>query len=281
METFEITEDNLDTFSDLLGEDLSDDIKRLYFRGIGVTDDEGNPLGALVCELQNADSEEERGSKICFLSSGSKEVFNEIDRLYKRHTVEMEEVLQSEYELTDEIEVGALREAGFSSKQTESETIILSLKDLASHKLARGKKPPDHVKSLGTLSILQYRDTIKQIIFMGHTGILEDIAYLPMHWFDVGISSCVMSGDRALGLFLIRRTPSGVLIPVFYSAYGAESKVNLLYMLQYTIREAIGTYPPETPVMVMRRNSFIRALTDRLLPDHAGAEVYYGTRKEK
>ncbi len=280
MEAIEIDGTDLGGFRQILGEDLSDDLKRLYYRGIGVEDDEGNPLGAMVCELMNADSEEETGSRICFLQSGSKEAFDVLHDYYRENTVEDEEVSESAYELADEEAAKALSEVGFSSERKESDNVVVTLGLLRNSKLVKTQKPPAHIRDIGSLSAPQYRNALKKILFRGHNGILEDIAYLPMNWFDTDISSCVVSGDLIPGLFLIRKTPSGMLIPALYFAYGADFKRNLLYMLTYSAQKAMQCYPPETPVLIMRKNAPIRGLSDKLIPGQKGAEVFCGMRKE-
>ena len=58
MQKCEITGDNSGEFISLIGEDIADDLKRLYYRGIGLKDDDDLPAGALVYELINADGEE-------------------------------------------------------------------------------------------------------------------------------------------------------------------------------------------------------------------------------
>ncbi|MBQ8945849.1 MAG: hypothetical protein IJ058_03450 [Lachnospiraceae bacterium] len=280
METVEISDSNLDNFLQILGEDLTDDLKRIYYRGIGVTDNDGNAIGALVCELVNSDSDDDKSSRIGFLKSGSKEIFDALHGYYQNNTVAEEEISDSCFELTDAAETKALSGVGFSCEKKESETVVITLGELADSKLAKVKKTPSHIGSIESLSILQYRDTVKQILFMGHNGVMEDIAYLPMNWFDGRVSSCVISGDLVTGLFLIRRTPSGVLIPALYSAFGLDSKKNLLYMLEYSLQKALQEYPSDTRVMIMRKNAYIRALTDKLIPGQQGIEVFCGTRKE-
>jgi len=280
IETVEITENNLESFKRLLGEDLSADLVRLYYRGIGAADEEGNALGAMVCELLNADSDRDNSSRICFLKSGDKEVFDAMHSRYRDFTVKEEEVVESFYELPDESEAQALAGAGFSLEKKEGSTVILTLGELEDNKLARHKKVPDRIKSIESLSILEFRNAVKQILFKGHNGILEDIAYLPMSWFDSRVSACVRSENLVPGLFLVRKTPSGVLIPVLYSAYGAEYKENMLYMLVHSLKKAFEYYPPETPVMILRQNPAIRTLTDKLIPGVTGKETFSGSRME-
>ena len=280
MKAIDIFEDDPSGFLPVLGEDLSDDLKRLYYRGIGVKDDEGKPLAAMVCELMNVDGDEETESRICFLQPGSKEAFDVLHGYYLENMVPEEEISGSAYELAEEEAAKALSGVGFSGERKESENVVVTLGQLQKSKLVKTQKPPAHIRDIGSLSVPQYRDALKKILFRGHNGILEDIAYLPMNWFDTDISSCVVSGDLIPGLFLIRKTPSGMLIPALYFAYGADFKRNLLYMLTYSAQKAMQCYPPETPVLIMRKNAPIRSLSDKLIPGQKGAEVFCGMRKE-
>ncbi len=281
MEAIEITEKDLDNFQRLLGEDLTDDLGRIFYRGIGVVDSEGNPLGAMTCELMNEDSCEENECRIRFLQSKNKEVFDVMHDYFTVNLVMEEGVSQSLYELADQKETEALSGVGFSREKKESDSLIVTLGQLAESKLAKTRKPPAYIDTLGTLSSLQYRDTLKQILFKGHNGIMEDISYLPKRWFDNGISACVISEERVSGLFLIRKTPSGMLIPALFFANGPGYRRNLFYMLKFTVQKAIQCYPSETPVMIVRQNEHIRALTDWIFPGQKGQEVFCGMRKEQ
>ncbi len=282
MEAIDISESNVKDFSEILGEDLSEDVvKRIYYRGIGVTEDDGSAVGAMVCELLNADQDEEdRECMIHFLKSGDNEGFDALHSFYKDRTVEEEGIVASAYELYDESEAKALEEVRFSLQKKESKTIRLTLETLSKSKIAHAKQLPKHICSIEELSILQFRDAVKQILFKGHPGLLDDISYLPMTWFDCKVSACVISEDLVPGLFLIRRTLSGMLIPVLFCAYGAESQKNLLNMMKYSAKKAVELYQPEDTVVIMRMKQHIRALTDRLFPDIAGDEVFTGARKE-
>ncbi|MBQ7677940.1 MAG: hypothetical protein IJT32_06875, partial [Lachnospiraceae bacterium] len=80
--------------------------------------------------------------------------------------------------------------------------------------------------------------------------------------------------------FLVRRTPSGTLIPALLFAYGPEFQKNLGYMIRYSIMQALKSYPPKTVVMIPRITAAAKALTDKLLPNETGTEIFYGRRKE-
>lgn len=280
MDIIEISEDNLDIFSPLLGEDLSEDVKRIYFYGIGAIDEDERVLGALVFELLNSESEEDTKSRICFLKSESAEISENLLNYYFDNSVEGDEIVESIFKTSDEADEKTLTEAGFSFSKEEDEKLTVTLSELSASKIGKKKQIPEYVGSIDELSILEFRNAVKETLFKGHTGILEDIPYLPMNWFENSISACTRSGDTVTGLFLIRKSPSGILTPVLLFAMGPESRTNLLFMLRYSLQQAFSLYPPDTVVEINRKDPSIRALTDNILPGRKGNEVFFGTRKE-
>ena len=281
MDIMEISEDNLEVFLPLLGQDLSEDVKRVYFNGIGAVGEDGDAVGAFVYELLNMESEEDTRSRICLVKSDNKEIADGLHQYYEQYSAKEDEVVESFYELEDEADAKALAESGFSLTKKEDDDITITLGELGRTELGKARKIPDYVGNIEALTVLQFREAVKQILFKGHTGVMEDIPYLPKDWFDNRVSACVSSGGKIPGLFLIRRTPSGTLMPLLYFAYGPESKKNLIYMLQYSIQQALSLYPPETVIRITRNSAATRALTGKLLPGRSGAEIFCGNRKEQ
>ncbi len=280
MDIVEITDENMEDFLPLLGEDLSEDIKRVYFNGIGATDEVGKPVGAFVYELLDSESEEDTKSRICFLKSGDEEILGSLNDYYCSTSVDEDEIAESVYELENEADASALTGCGFSMDKKEDDTLDITLGDLKETALGKKQNTPEYVMSIDALSILQYRQAVKDILFKGYKGIMEDIPFLPKDWFDNSISACVRSGEMINGLFLVRRTPTGVLIPALLYAFGPDSQKDLLYMLRFSLQQALKLYPPETTVRICRKNAVTRALTDKLMPDHSGTEIFFGYRKE-
>lgn len=280
MEVVEISDENLDSFLSLLGEDLAEDVKRVYYGGIGALDDSDKPLGAFIYELLNSDNDDDVEGRILFAEYEKQEVFDELRDYYSENTVEDEEITLSSYELEEEETANAFVKAGFSSEKKESDTLLVTLEEIQKLELAAAKKLPGYVNSIDQLSLQDYREAVKQILFKGHKGVMDDIAYLPMDWFECGISSCVISGDKVKGLFLIRKTPSGALIPALLFAYGPEFKKNLIYLIKYTIQKALKKYPPETKVFIIKKDAGTKALAQKLLPGKTGTQVFFGTREE-
>ena len=200
---------------------------------------------------------------------------------YTDHIVPEKDIAETLYELENEDKAKIFPENGFSFGEGESNTLELTLGDLKDHKLARSSKLPGYIKSTGSLSLIQYRKAINNVLLKGHKGAFEDMAYLPLRWFDTEISSCSVSGDKANGLFLIRRNPSGALIPALLFAYGPDFQKDLLYMINYSLRRALDVCPPDTPLLIRMKNKSTRALAHKLLPEHVGKKVFVGNRIEK
>ena len=280
MEVSGISNDNIESFLPLLGEDVSDDLKRVYFRGIGVTDDNDRAAGAVVYELIDSESGDDTKSRIFLAKYKSREAGDLLQQYYTENAVSDEEIALSTYELPEEAEAAVFTDAGFSAGKKESDEIRVTLKEIAGLDIAKKRNLPDYIGSLESLSVLQYREAVKRILFKGKKGIAEDLAYLPKNWFDEKVSACSISDDNADGLFLVRRTPSGVLLPVLLYAYGLDFKKKLLYMLSQAAACALDLYPPETQVLISRKNPETMALVSKLLPKTGGYEIFYGSRKE-
>lgn len=282
IDVIEISEENQDEFLPILGQDLADDVGRVYYNGLGVMDSDDNPIGALVYELLNSESEEEdTKGRICLAKSDDNETLKELSEYYRQKSVSEYDIIKSFFELEDEKSAKVLAESGFSLKSKEDDSVFVTLDDIGKTDLAKKKKLPEYVGNIEELSVLQFRDAVKTILFKGHKGILEDVAFLPKNWYDNKISACATSGGVIQGMFLIRRTPSGILFPVLFFAYGPDSRMHLLHMLRYATRQALELYPGKTRVMISRRTDAIRALTAKLLPGRSGKEIFYGSRREQ
>ena len=143
MDIVDISEENLEGFGPLLGKDLSEDVKRAYFGGIGLVDENGHPEGALVYELLNSESEEDTKSRICMIKSSNKEARDSMMRYYLENQVQEEEIAESFYTMAREADAKNLAEIGFSMEKREDENISLTLKELGASELGKKYKLPD------------------------------------------------------------------------------------------------------------------------------------------
>ncbi len=279
MKIIEVTKSNAKEFEDFLGQDLVVDMSRNFYRGLAAVDDSGACHGTLVYELLDVDSDEDTKSRIRLLIGDDDEVKGQLQEEY-RNTVTEDDVAKSFFE-TSESEVASFFEKlGFSNTSTESRELTFTVSELEKIPINRKAKIPDYIQSLTEVSVIQYRNFVKRVIIKGHKGAVEDLAYLPINWFDRESSSCSVSDDKIDGLLLVRKTPSGELHPQLYTAFGPDYVKNLGFMLVNTVNYVLENYPRDAKVVIYRRNKEILTLTHKLLAGYKGEEVFMGIRDE-
>ena len=279
MEIIEITKDNAKDFEAVIGEDLVNDMSRYFYRGIAAVDDNGNCNGALIYELLDVDSDADTRSRIRLLEGDNDEVKAKLEEEYRNVAAE-DEVAKSFF-ATSESEVASFFEKmGFSKSNAESRELRITVGDLEKLPLNRKVKVPDYIKSVNEVSILQYRNFVKKILIKGNKGIVEDLAYLPLNWFDRDASSCSISDDKVDGILLIRKTPSGELHPQLYTAFGPEFVKTLGLMMVQSVNYVLENYSPDTKIVIYRHSKEVVTLTHKLLSGYKGDEILIGSRDE-
>ncbi len=280
MKVCAINEENMDEFVTILGQDMAADLERVFFRGLGVKNEDDKAVGALVYELIGSESDQGTKSFIRLLNSDSSEAFGLMEKAYSRAEFYDDKIAQSFYEVSDEKSAGEYKSVGFSMETRESDQLRITLGDLAGTEFAKKRKVPDHIRYLDELSFMEYRSAVKDFLAKGHKGMVEDLAYLPSSWFDRDISVCSTADDRVDGMFLVRTTPSGVLIPMLYYAYGPYYAKNLFYMLFKSIEKAMDKYPAETQIVISRINKASWDVMSKIMPTARGDKVFCGVRQE-
>lgn len=275
-----ITEDNARDFEPLIGEGLCLDMDREYFRGRGLNDEDNEDsfVGAMVFELKNVESESDTESEIRFISPDpdlAEELLDEYD-----FDVSDEDIKLTRIETEEENLVSVLEDLGFSVEKTESKQIIIGMDKLDTIPGINKIRLPKYIVSLGDITDLQYRTMIKTCYVKGHGGVLEDLPYLSKDRFETEISACSLSDGKVDGMLLVKREEEKLLQVVLFVAFGPESKKNLPMMMIHSARKVLETYPPDTKIIIRRRNESVFALTNKLFPDCHGKEVYVGEREE-
>lgn len=280
MRPIEIDEDNAEDFSDYIDEDMIDNMDRTFFRGIGVADDDDMPLGALVFELINSESEEDTLSRIHSFKVENDEAKELILSEYEK-LISEEDVAESFYELADEETAMLLKDSGFSFDTSESVDIVVNMLDIRRvAESVKSSRLPSFIGSLSAISIFQYRSCIKNCLFKGRYGLLEDLAYLPKNWFEQNVSACSLSDEAVDGVLLLKKAPSGMLSVLLYTAFGPDFQKSLALMMIYTARKILELYTDDTKLLICRHNDMVRKLTDKVFANSRGETVYKGKRKE-
>ncbi|MCR5098847.1 MAG: hypothetical protein K6B14_07865 [Lachnospiraceae bacterium] len=280
MEIITLTDENIADFSAYVDEDMQDEMSRIFYRGIGAIDDSDTPVGVLIYELKDCESEEDTKSRIRVFKCENEDVKRLLMKEYAE-SIEEEEVARSFYETEDEHMSRDLRENGFSLEVSEALDVVITIEDIKGiSKLIRVKKFPPHIMSLSEASVTQYRAFVKNCLFKGRRGLLDDLAYLPMNWFEKDISSCAVTDDKIDGVLLVKKAPSGMLFALLFTAFGPDYKTNLGLLMAYTAQNIIEKYPEDTRVVIRRHNAMVKNLTDKFFAQRKGSDVFSGNRSE-
>ena len=277
MEFVEISDSNVEDFSNFIDEDLAEDLDRSFYGGIGAMEG-GEPVGAMVFELLNSESEQDTLSRIRLLEGQSDDVKKGLLEHYAE-AVDEYEVTESFYESSDEALAAFLSQNGFSCEEVESPDIIVTSEDIKKVAgLFRALKIPSFIQCVSDISVLQYRTFVKNCLFNGTKGLLEDLAYIPKTWFETDISSCALTDDEVTGVMLLRKVPSGKLYVLLYTGFGPDYQKNLSLLLANTAQKIIETYPEGVKVVIRRHNDQVRNLTGKLFAGAVGAKVFSGRK---
>ncbi len=285
METIEISKDNLDKEGSLLPPDVAENIGRIWIRGIVTDDDNGDKSsGGIVWEYKNVDEyEKDTVAEIIWAFGENREVLYDLLAAY-RIQIQDESAVVSEFEIPLNQEASMLEETfsadGFKISNSESRDIYVTVKDLKGLKLGN-KKSPFYIKALRDLSFRQFRDGITDVLFQDRKGLMEDIAWVSLDWFEPDISSCVVMDDIVKGFFLIHRTATGILVAELLFSVDMGDNRTVLELIRFTLRETIKKYSPETRILLRRHNDMVHSLVKKLFPDKEGEVVMTGHRREK
>ncbi|MCR5094885.1 MAG: hypothetical protein K6B72_13035 [Lachnospiraceae bacterium] len=280
MDPVKISEDNLEEYSELLPPDIAENMSRDFYRGVALG---GSDAGAAaVWELRDADGESaDTTSEMKWLFQRDEESGQELLKSYRKAAAE-EFVVRTFYEFPADAEGcrELLAAGGFSVEEKEGRDVVTTIGELNALAIAKGKVP-SHVQGVGELTIRQYRRGIMDCLFHGHKGMLQDLAKLPMNYFDQEVSSCVFLDDKVNGFLLVHEMPSGPVFVNYMCAFEPEMRTNLALMIRRSIQKAAEKYPAETAVILRRYNEATKKLVEKLFPGKKGEMVIAGERKER
>ena len=284
MKIVEIDQGNMDVLSGLAPEDIMENLSRTWYRGLVLKDDGDERIrAAFVYEFKNADRDDKgTEAEIVWAYGDGEEVYKPLLEAYKEQLSDQEAV-RSFFEFPDDEEhediCSCLSEEGFKTLKGESRDVYVTVSDLTGIRLSK-KEPPFYIKSLGELSARQYRNGIVDCLFQDRKGILEDLAWISMDWFEPDISSCIVMDEKAKGFLLVHKTESGILTVELLFAFSIDATKDLVELIKYTVQAAVKKYPPETKVLLRRHNDLVRALVEKLFPGTRGEKAIQGERRE-
>ncbi|MCR5788967.1 MAG: hypothetical protein K6G83_03685 [Lachnospiraceae bacterium] len=173
-----------------------------------------------------------------------------------------------------------LRDAGFSVTEKEGEDLTVTVRDLSGLGVVSKKRVPSAMRALGTLNEPLFRRGLMNCIFHTKREVVEDLGSLPFSWFDPDISCYLETDNRINGFLLIHRLPSGSLRVEFLSAYGPDARTDLMFMIRFSILQAMKLCSEDIKVILRRHDEVARNLTGYLFPGKKGEPCLYGERAE-
>ena len=277
MEAESITKENLNEYEALIPSDIAENIGRRYYRALGVEDeDSGEPEAVLIWKLKTS-SENQVSSEITWISSKSDRALSVLFEEYNREALQ-DKVVKTFFEIPLSPGLNKiLSDQGFSVEEREGRDLTVSVGELSQLEIAKGKVP-DNIKSLGDLPLEEYRQGIIKCLLIERKGLLEDLSFLPMAYFDPDVSSTACGREN--GFLLVHVTPDGVLRVELLFASEPDARSRLATMIRRSIQSARDKYPPDTRVVLRRHNDASAGLVKSLFPEKKGEIMLAGSRME-
>ena len=282
MDTILITEDNLVDFEDILPADVAENIGRDIYGGMVLCEDDER--AAAVWEINHLeDATKPVTSRLFWLFSKKRQDLESLFSMYglfvnsmmiRKSTVDLP---KAEAEGVEK----ALLDAEFEVTEREGSDLVVTVGDLAKLDVVKKTKLPPNLYPFDKLMSRPYRSGIMNCIFRTKREILEDLSNLPMEWFDPELSCYVQTDDRVTGFLLVHKLPSGRLRVEFMSAIGPDARIDLVYMVRYSIMNAVKSYPKDTQVILPRRDLAAQKLVEYFFPGMRGEAHIFGEREEK
>jgi len=283
MEIVELTEDNIQEYVSEIGEDVAENISRIFYRGIiAVSDDRKNMGGGIIWQYHNLTDEKDTESIIEWIRIQDIDAAGALFDAYSEH-IAKDKAVRTHVVIPvkdSSREQQALKDAGFKIRLTEGDNIIVSLSELFELPIMKSRNVPDYIHPLNTLVSRRFRRGVQQCIAIGQKGLCEDLEYLPMTWFDPDISFFAEKDGKFCGFLLFHKMPSGMIAIQVMTGIGKDFQQTILGMIRKYIITMEENYPPDTKILMNRRNQASLKLAEKLLPRGFGIPVYAGAREE-
>ena len=277
-----ITLDNIEEYEILLDADAVKNIERKYYCGLAVKEDNGEKTeAAIIWEYKHMDDEKDIEARIYDIYAINKKSAKILMEAYTEE-IKKNDVKKSflEHVADDELIRDVLKASGFVTEEKENRNLTVTLKELAVNPVAK-KEAPQYIAPITDLMVRQYQKGIKKCIQYGRKGLLEDLEFLPMSWFDEDISCCVQIDGKVNGFLLVNKSSDGYLVVDLLYACEPDSGINLLYMISYSINAALKLYPDDTKVLLRRHNDVTKSILKKLFPGKKGDTILIAERIEK
>ena len=270
-----INNENVEEYLSWLPENVIQNLVRPWYRGLAVWDDmDDEPSALMVYELKNIEDEDTANlADVCWFRTDDTEsgilILSEFEHELQEYDVK--KIYMELTEVTEE-ERTLLSEEGYTLEEGESRDLVVTAGDIVKNSMLRGNAA-SYVKRLSDISERQFKRALGNCLFHGKKGLLEDMAFLPMEWYDNDVSCCVISDDRVTGLLLCHKQADGRLFVDLMFSSGPDAKLDSVQLMVFATQSLAEEWSPEDEVVIRRHNGQVRRLLGKLFSKRTGETV--------
>lgn len=279
----EVTEDNVEEYREMIPDEYLQDIEREYCNVlVGIDSESHDLIAAVFWEVKNVERERiDNAAEIrWFFAEGKEQAGELLDAFDEKNSYDEVKGAYFELETLRDQEIAALKERGFSIKQTQGIDVYVSVEEIMKLDIVK-KRPPEYIMSISDVSSFQFKAGIMNSVFHERYGLLDDLPFLPISWYDPDISSCVLTDDRVTGILLVHKMKPGLRRVELLFSEKLDAAINVLNMLRFSIQAAGRLLEPEELFLIRRHNRTVIELVKKLFPGKKGDRIYRGIRSKR
>ncbi len=142
---------------------------------------------------------------------------------------------------------------------------LSALKSITSKSQREEHEEKLQIKSIGELSLMEFKQGIELCLKNKHTGFIENLADTPPEYFDMEISSCLRRDGNITGLLLLHyEEKEQAIYTELLFASGEDYMKGLLNLIRFSIFSTMEKYSLETRVILPNDDSLHRPLIEKL-----------------
>ena len=268
MEHVLITEENIDSYLDLMDAEATEYIFRKYGRGLAVhTDVDAIPQAVIVWKYVHMNDRDKPGVQVLQMTAQNQAAAAELLEAFEREVTAFGATdVQYESGGKNEVVTEALKAAGYLIQTKESKEVIRTVAELAALIGTKKVTFPEEVKSIDQLMFRKFHTGVRACMDQGKMGALEDFDSLPFDWFEPKVSCCLQSSGNVNGFLLVHRSAFNRLAVKLLCAWRPATNKDLLLLIRYAIAQAVERYTPDTQVVIRPFDDATDALARQMFP---------------
>ena len=152
-------------------------------------------------------------------------------------------------------------------RKAEKGDLVVTVADIADACADENGKKDREAAVLEDLTLQDFEQAVRSCLKKhGYDTYEGDPLKLGPGWFDLQISSCVITDGEVSGLFLIHKEEDGSIWPEYLFDRAKQPASNLVKMMEKSAALAIKNYPPETKGVIRMKTKEARELAEMMLP---------------